>query len=330
MTFLLLTLAFAATTTAPSTQPTDGQRLVANVRRSVRVHDPSNVISCNGEYRVLSTGSGIRAYRSRDLAKWELDPPRGRLLDQLPAWTQKYTKGDRAWAPDVIRAKDGRYFVYYSASSWGKNASAIGLISSPTLDPTDAKYKWTDEGPVIVSSSDDDFNAIDPAVTYDAEGKMWLSFGSFWSGIRLIELDSRTGKRIAPNSPIHLLAHTKEIEAPFILHREGGYYLFVNWGLCCRGVRSTYNIRVGRADRITGPYLDKDGRNMRDGGGTLVLGSKDPFIGPGHASIFTVSGRDYMSCHFYDATQDGRGTLAIVPIKWTDDGWPEVGEAVKQ
>jgi arabinan endo-1,5-alpha-L-arabinosidase len=289
-----------------------------------RAHDPSTIVACNGEYWCFSTGSGVRTHRSRDLLNWQPGP---RALDPLADWTRNYPlRDDRLWAPDVIRAADGRYLLYYSASSFGKNTSAIGVAHNATLDPNDAAYRWVDHGVVIASTADDDFNAIDPAVTRDdADGKLWMSFGSFWSGIKLIELDPRTGLRVAPDSRVYALAHAKEIEAPFIHRRGDAYFLFVNFGLCCRGVKSTYEIRVGRAEKITGPYVDRDGKDLRAGGGTLVLGSRGAQIGPGHAGIVTdARGREWLSFHFYDATQNGRPVLGLRLLTWDKEGWPVV------
>jgi arabinan endo-1,5-alpha-L-arabinosidase len=218
-----------------------------------------------------------------------------------------------------------RYLLYYAVSTWGKNTSAIGLATTPTLDPSDPGYAWVDQGPVIQTTATNDYNAIDPAITLDADGKLWLAFGSFWTGIKLAELDPATGKRLDPNSPIHSLAHHDMIEASYIYWHDGHYYLFVNWGKCCRGVKSTYNIRVGRSLKITGPYLDKEGMDMLMDGGSLVLGSTGPFIGPGHAGIISVGGKDWFSCHFYDGTRKGRPTLALLPLRWDAAGWPEVG-----
>ena len=293
--------------------------------RNVRAHDPSTILRHGQEYWFFSTGTGVRTHRSRDLLNWETGP---RAIEVLPEWTKPYPlKEDRVWAPDVIRAPDGRYFLYYSASSWGKNTSAIGLAINPTLDPADPAYRWVDAGVVIATTAADDFNAIDPAVMLDRDGRMWMTFGSYWSGIKLIELDPRTGVRVAPDSEVYALADAKEIEAPFIHPRGRWYYLFVNHGLCCRGVRSTYETRVGRSARITGPYLDRDGKDLRHAGGTPVLASEPQhqFFGPGHASIVVdEKGLEWLSFHFYDGTNRGRGTLGIRRLTWTADGWPEV------
>jgi len=288
-------------------------------KRDARVHDPSTIVKCSSEYWFFATGPGVSSWRSKDLLQWERGP---RVFDPPPAWITNIVAGHRGyfWAPDVIY-HNGRYWVYYSVSRFGVNTSAIALASNPTLDPEGSKYRWTDHGIVIESRKGDNFNAIDPAVTKTADGKLWLSFGSFWSGIKLIQLDPATGKRLATNSPVHSLAHTEAIEAPFIYRQGDFHYLFVNWDRCCRGTSSTYNIRIGRSREITGPYLDKDGKDLAQGGGTLFLGSDGPFIGPGHAGIFEEDGRFWFSCHFYDGTQRGASTLAIRPLRWTN-GWP--------
>ena len=227
------------------------------------------------------------------------------------------------WAPDIIQL-NGRYLLYYSVSSFGKNTSAIALVTNSTLDPEDPKFGWADEGVVVQSRATNEFNAIDPAVFQDRDGSAWMSFGSFWSGIKLIQLDPQTGKRIAPESPLYSLAHHDSIEAPFIYRHEGRYYLFVNWGICCRGTNSTYEIRMGRADSVTGPYVDRDGKDLLAGGGTKLLGTEDVFIGPGHPGIWRENGKHWFSFHFYNGAQRGMSTYAIRPLSWDAQGWPEV------
>lgn len=290
--------------------------------RSTFVHDPSTIVKCKDEYWLFTTGRGVRSRRSKDLVEWQSGP---RVFPTQPAWTTDAVPGNRGyfWAPDLI-AHNGRFLLYYSVSTWGANTSAIGLASNATLDPADPDCNWTDEGIVIRSGKSDDFNAIDPAVTQDAEGNLWLAFGSFWSGIKLIQLDPSTGKRIAPESPVYSLAYQESVEAPFICRHEGLYYLFVNWGICCRGVKSTYEIRVGRSTEITGPYIDKDGLNMLDGGGSLFLQTKGQFIGPGHPGIFSEGGDFWFSCHYYDGNRHGSATLAVRPLHWSPDGWPYI------
>jgi arabinan endo-1,5-alpha-L-arabinosidase len=287
-------------------------------RRNARLHDPSTIVKCGKDYWCFATGPGVSSWRSKDLVQWERGP---RVFETPPTWITNVVAGHRGyfWAPDVLHHQD-RYWLYYSVSKFGTNTSAIAVVSNPTLNPADPQYRWADHGIVIESRTGDNFNAIDPAVTTTPDGKLWLSFGSFWSGIKLIELDPTTGKR-ASHASLHSLAHSGAIEAPFI-HRHGDfYYLFVNWDRCCRGTNSTYNIRVGRSREITGPYLDQNGKDLAQGGGTLFLGTDGAFIGPGHAGIFEDGGRFWFSCHFYDGAQRGASTLALQPLRWTD-GWP--------
>jgi arabinan endo-1,5-alpha-L-arabinosidase len=303
--------------TAPSN---DNALLERNGKRNARTHDPSTIVRCKDEYWLFATGVGVHSWRSKDLRHWERGP---NVFPTIPAWITEIVPDQRGhfWAPDVIHL-NGRYLLYYSVSKFGVNTSAIALATNPTLDAADPEYRWTDEGIVIRSRREDNFNAIDPAVIQTPDGRLWLSFGSFWSGIKLMELDPATGKRIAPDSPMHSLAYTRAIEAPFIYLKEEFYYLFVNWDVCCRGIESTYNIRVGRSANLTGPYLDREGKDLAKGGGTLLLATDGAFIGPGHAGIFKENGVYWFSCHFYDASQRGAPTLATRPLRWDEEGWP--------
>ena len=301
--------------------------LMQHGKRNAGVHDPSSLVKCDSEYWMFSTGNGVTSWRSVDLQTWQRGP---RVFPEIPAWVTDVVSDQRGhfWAPDVIK-KDGRYLLYYSVSSFGVNTSAIALASTPTLNPADETFHWTDHGIVVQSSQHDSFNAIDPAVIETESGELWMSFGSFWSGLKLIQLDPRTGKRISSNSPMHSIAFHDEIEAPSIYYHNGWYYLFVNWEKCCRGVESTYNVRVGRSRQITGPYLDKNGVDLRNSGGTLLLKTEGPFIGPGHANVFHDADRYWFSCHYYDGTERGRSMLAIQEMTWGSDGWPDLHKQIR-
>ena len=285
-----------------------------------RVHDPATIIQSKDTFWTFATGDGIKTLRSTNLTDWQFEKP---ALATNPTWATDIAAvhRDYFWAPDIIQS-NGHYLLYFSVSSWGKNTSAIGLATNVTLDPTDPKFKWSDAGIVVRSFATNDFNTIDPAITFDADGRLWMSFGSYWSGIKLIELDPKTGHRISPDSPQYSLAYNESIEAPFIQRRGANYFLFVNWGQCCRGTNSTYEIRVGRSDKITGPYFDREGKDMLQKGGTPFLHSKPPFYGPGHAGIINVAGQDWFSCHYYDGNNRGRSRLWVGKLGWDTNGWP--------
>ncbi|MEO5912937.1 MAG: arabinan endo-1,5-alpha-L-arabinosidase [Luteolibacter sp.] len=286
-----------------------------------RFHDPSTPIRQGDIWYCFSTGNGISTRTSTDLKTWK---DAGTVFKEFPVWHREVIPDHRGylWAPDVIHRSD-RYLLYYSVSGWGKNVSAIGIASSPTLDPKDPAYQWKDEGIVVRSGKDDPYNAIDPQLFADPNGSLWMVFGSFWTGIQLIELDPKTGLRHAEHRKVHQLAWNESIEAPALLKRGDYYYLFVNWGLCCRGLKSTYEIRIGRSKKITGPYLDATGNELATGGGTLFLKSEGDRVGPGHASFIQEKDETRMFFHYYDKQRGGFATIGDLPIHWADDGWPK-------
>ncbi len=306
---------FRATAQAPAAG-------VPNAAR--RVHDPC--IAREGDaYYVFSTGPGIPVRRSRDLVHWE---PLGRVFpDALPGWAREAIPGSRGpWAPDIAFF-DGRYHLYYSVSTFGSNRSLIGLVTGKTLDPARPDYGWKDEGKVFESKPGDDYNAIDSNLLRLPSGRVVLLFGSFWSGIKLVDVDPHTARPRA-GATVRSLARRPSpdaIEAPFLIRRGGYYYLFASFDLCCRGVNSTYNIRVGRARAVEGPYLDRDGTPLLSGGGTGVLATEGRMIGPGHCAVLQEPGRDLLVYHYYDGDAMGVPTLQVRPLTWDAEGWPHPG-----
>lgn len=320
-----LVLSAALALAAPAAAQSLNARLAGDL---VPTHDP--VIAREGDtYYVFGTGLDSRS--STDLVHWQAGP---KLIEHLPDWATKLIPGAQgAWAPDISRV-DGRWRLYYSVSTFGSNRSAIGLATSPTLDPKAPGYGWRDEGLVLQSTPASDYNAIDPNFVIDAEGRHWLTFGSFWSGIKLVRLNPATGKPLDPAAaPIGIARRPAPagapapIEAPFILRHGGWYWLFASYDYCCKGTNSTYYTVVSRAKAITGPYLGKDGSAMLHGGGTIFLRAdlteKQRFRGPGHPGfLHDKDGADYVVYHAYDRENKGAPTLRIAPIRWGADGWP--------
>ncbi|MEJ2545364.1 MAG: arabinan endo-1,5-alpha-L-arabinosidase, partial [Calditrichaceae bacterium] len=228
------------------------------------------MIKADDYYYIFSTGDRIAMRRSPDMVNWQYI---GEVFDEIPEWGKEEVPGvSNIWAPDIFY-KDSTYYLYYSLSTFGKNTSRIGLVTNTTLNPYDKDYQWIDQGKVVESNEDnnDNYNAIDPNIFEDNDSTIWLSFGSFWSGIKLIQIDPKTMKPFISGglTAIAKRPYPDAIEAPFIIKREGFYYLFVSFDFCCQGVNSTYNIRVGRAEKITGPYYAENGTSMLSGGGTL-------------------------------------------------------------
>jgi arabinan endo-1,5-alpha-L-arabinosidase len=286
-------------------------------------------------YYLFSTGPGITFYSSKDMKSWTL---RGRVFPGEPAWAREVASGfnGHLWAPDVVHHGD-RFYLYFSVSAFGRNTSAIGVTTNRTLDPDSPGYRWEDQGIVVRSIPNRDlWNAIDPNVTADEHGVPWLAFGSFWSGIRLVKLAPNWTALAEPQEWYSIArryrsifeddrkAGPAEIEAPFIFKKGDYYYLFVSWGLCCRGKDSTYRIVIGRSADLKGPYLDREGKNLAEGGGSLLLGGNQAWPGLGHNSANTFDGKDYIVFHAYEAADNGLQKLKIAEIKWDKENWPVI------
>jgi len=301
-------------------------------------HDPS-IAHEGSTYYVFATTMTPREGQlpircSHDLHAWKMC---GYVFKAIPEWIQRVSPGTRElWAPDISYF-DGEYHLYYAYSLFGVNTSGIALATSKTLDPSSPKYHWQDRGLVLKSTRADDFNAIDPSIVLDKEGQAWLSFGSFWSGIKMRRIDAAIGKPSADDPKLYSLAARVEppnappakpglpadweaIEAPFIVRHGRYFYLFVSWDLCCRGTKSTYRVMVGRATGITGPYRDATGKPMLKDGGAQLLAGNSRWRGPGGESILQQPGGDFIVFHAYDAIT-GKPALQISTLTWTG-GWP--------
>lgn len=319
---------------------------VGTILTNPSVHDP--VMARQGDtYYLFCTGFGISVFSSKDLKSWKVEKP---VFDRPPAWAVEAvpTYTGHTWAPDIAY-HDGKYYLYYSVSAFGKNTSAIGVATNTTLDPSDPAFKWVDHGRVIQSyPGQTNWNAIDPNIITDDDGTPYMTFGSFWDGLKIVRLnpdrlsiaeDPATLKTIAsrkpdpsaPNPPAPegnpVDAGGNAIEAPFIFRRGEYYYLFTSIDYCCRGEKSTYKMTVGRAKNVLGPYVDKQGRDLARGGGTLLLEGDSDWYGLGHNSVYTFDGTDYIVFHAYDANDRGRPKLRIEKLAWDAEGWPRVVEA---
>lgn len=298
---------------------------------AVPAADPALIFS-DGSYYVFSTGVGAPIYRSDDLIRWK---PAGHVFDKgFPAWLAGELPESSAsvWAPDAVKVGD-EYRVYWSTSTLGSQNSVIGLAVNRTLDPDSPDYRWEDRGMVIRTTKGDDWNAIDPQCFIDRQGKAWLLMGSYWSGIRMYRLD-KDGSLSKADKVVYPLARRTgkdvSLEGGYIIRRKGFYYLFVSFGKTASwGMHNTYDVRVGRAVEVAGPYVDMDGTPLMKGGGTLVLKGHGNICGPGHCSVLQDNGRTWLAHHYFDPERGMSRLLQIRPMFWSRSGWPVAGEPVK-
>lgn len=306
-------------------------------RTDVEIHDPV-MIKQDSTYYLFGTGWGVSVYSSGDMKHWSRQKP---VFEEAPMWTSEIVPDFQnvEWAPDIAKHND-TYYLYYSVSEFGQNNSAIGLATNKTLDPEDPNYKWTDHGPVIQSVPGRDlWNAIDPNLVFDENGVPWLTFGSYWLGLKIVRLQDNLTEIAKNPQTWHTIAKrhrdwkmeprdagssmSSDIEAPFIFKKNEYYYLFASWDQCCSGKESTYKIVVGRSKSITGPYLDKANQKMIHGGGSLVAKGNNEWAAVGHQAAYTFGGTDYLVFHGYDNSDDGESKLIIREITW-QNGWPTI------
>ena len=277
------------------------------------IHDPSTITVSDGKYYTFGTRGG------------------GLISEDGWTWNGGGERPGGCAAPDVLKIGD-RYLVVYGATGGGLGGGHNGEILTmwnKTLDPKSPDFKFTEAVVVAESDGHEDNDAIDPGLLLDpTDGRLWLSYGTYFGFIRLIELDPKTGLRVKGNKAINIAI---DCEATDLMYQDGWYYLLGTHGTCCDGTNSTYNIVVGRSKKVTGPYLDNMGRDMLKGGGKMVLAAGNRLIGPGHFGRFVEGdGVQKMSCHYEaDLDQSGRSVLGIRPFLWKN-GWPVAGDNFKE
>lgn len=276
------------------------------------IHDPSTLAECDGKYYTFGTGGG------------------GIISDDGWSWHSGADRPGGGAAPDMIKIGD-RYLCIYGATGGGLGGGHSGRILTmwnKTLDPKSPDFKWSTAVEVCASDGMEDQDAIDPGVLLDpTTGRLWVSYGTYFGTIRLIELDPKTGFRVKGNKEKDIAI---DCEATDLIYRNGWYYLLGTHGTCCDGVNSTYNIVVGRSRSVEGPYLDNVGRDMYHGGGKMVVAAGDRKTGAGHFGRTIIDeGVEVASFHWEaDFDMGGRSTLAIRPLLWKND-WPVAGDQFK-
>lgn len=320
----LITLAVISLSVIAFAQPANppqggqqGQRRQAapTVTTNPNAHDP--VLAKEGDwYYLFTTGGGV--IKSKDLITWENDGS---------------TNVGGYWAPDIIY-HDGLWHLTYAVSAFAKNTSVIKHAYNKTLDRNSPDFKWVETGVIVESIPYRDmWNAIDPNVIIDENGDPWMDFGSFWNGMKLVKLTKDLSAVAEPQEWRTVCARERAfflddndpgdaaVEAPFIFKKGDWYYLLVSYDYCCRGINSDYKIVVGRSKDVKGPYLDKEGKSLTRGGGTVIASSSDDYVAIGHCGAYTIDGEDILVAHAYTIADNGASKLFVGNLVWDNDGW---------
>ena len=274
----------------------------------------------------------IQVRKSKDLIYWEFA---GWAFPEIPAeaknWVLDNSGGRGAtniWAPYILQF-NGKYRLYYCVSAFAKQTSYIGLAESGSPEGP-----WTLKGCVVKTKTGDKMNAIDPSIVVNPEtGEHWMHYGSYFGGLYCVKLNPETGLTMHEGDQGHLIARRfngkkNNIEAPEVIYNPElkKYFLFVSYD----PLMTTYNIRVGRSDKPEGPFLDFNGKDMREEEDNLPIltypyqfkGHKG-WAGTGHNSIFQdKSGAYYLASQARLSPDNHLMDLHVRRVFWTKDGWP--------
>ena len=309
-------------------QPLQSNKIIENngLKGNLNIHDPV-MIKQGNTYYIFSTGMGIKT--SADRINWF---NKGSIFGtdsiKFDWWKNDIPEKTGLWAPDV-HYSNGKYHIYYSVSAWMNFNSSIGYITNTTLNKKDSGYKWVDEGQVIsFRNGGEGVNCIDPNIFWDTDGKEWLLYGSYKAGLRIVELNSKTGKTFTDKPEVITLT-TSLGEGVFLIKDKDYYYIFASRGRCCAGNNSTYQIVMGRSKIIKGPYLNKEGESWVDNKCSLFLAGDTTEPGRGHNAFFTEHDTTFNVYHAYTRSQNGASLLNIKPVYIDKDGWPTMEPAGK-
>ena len=295
-------------------------------------HDPSMVRFEDG-YALMTTNNQLSLWTSEDMVSWK---SHGKTMTAFPQWIYSYAPTmEDVWAPDIYKFDD-KFRVYYCGSVFGKRTSAIGYTESFSMVPGTSGYGWTDRGHVFHTVASDKYNAIDADVIRTSSGEYWMAFGSFGLGIQLIKRDGTSGYQASDDKTVYNIARRTStasggaVEGPSLIEHDGKFFLFTAWDKCCmQGAdieQTTYKTAMGRADKVTGPYYDKAGKDLAQGGGTILMERYGRYVGPGGGEPFQDINRVRFVHHYYDNDGDKYNHIHIRDVVFTDDNWAEMGQ----
>lgn len=296
-------------------------------------HDPS-IVRFEDGYALMTTNNHLQLWTSENAYDWV---DHDKTLKSVPSWLTQYAPGmEDVWAPDIYYA-NGEYRVYYCGSEFGKRNSAIGYTATKSIMPGTAGYGWQDHGHVFHTKDGiDKYNAIDADLVRTVNGELWMAFGSFGLGIQLIKIDEKTGLQASDDNTVYNIARRTSKasggaeEGPSLIEHNGQYFLFTAWDYCCHQgpeiEQTTYKTAYGRADDVKGPYVDRAGYSMLNGGGTILMERYGRYVGPGGGEAFQDLNRVRFVHHYYDNAGDKYNHIHIRDIVFTDDNWAEMGQ----
>lgn len=281
-------------------------------------HPDPTVVRVGADYwAMVTTGDWAPHYtilQSSDLVHWKAV---GAVFQTKPAWT----KGD-FWAPELVEDR-GSFFLYYTARR-DDGAGKKGTLCVAVATAAQPAGPYTDHGPLVCQ----EIGSLDAFSLRDETGQrylIWKEDGNdrnqptpIWAqaltddGLRVVGKRKELIRNDAP-------WERGVVEGPYVLRREGWYYLFYSGNSCC-GRACAYALGVARARKLLGPW-EKNPANP-------IVAANAAWQCPGHGDIVTTqSGDEFLLYHSYRRASDtfSVGREAVLDrITWNDKGWPLV------
>lgn len=298
--------------------------------------DPAVILAPDGFYYAYATQTlrdgewiNIQVARSMDLVHWQF---LGDALPEKPNWA---SETQDFWAPSVIF--DGStYVMYYSATPDVCHEPERGHCLAVATSTSPAG-PFVDMGlPLLLGMG---FEYIDPMAFDDpVSGKRLLYWGSGFQPIKVQELAEDRLSFLPGTEPVDLVwpnpvkgAFPRLVEAAWVIHHDGYYYLFYSGDNCC-GPDAHYGVMVARSRDPMGPFETLE--EARGVPHSLMLFKSERWLAPGHNCIVTDrAGDEWIIYHAIDVNRprqrqedeiNSRRILLIDKIEWRD-GWPHVG-----
>lgn len=224
-------------------------------------------------------GEEVAVFETKDFKNFirkHIEWPTKKLCTSPTSWDAM------VWAPSVVKAKNGKYYMYVSVGS-----EVWAGVSEHPLGPW--KNAKEDSSPLINSQFFAGYHMIDAECFIDDDGQAYLYWGSGLNWVNgkcfvvklktdMISFD-RTPQDV---TPLHYF------EAPYMLKRNGTYYLMYSEG---KAIDPTYKIQYSTGKAPFGPWTE--GVNSP----ILSTSSDSTTYGPGHHTIFSEGGQYYILYH---------------------------------
>ncbi|MGS2764719.1 family 43 glycosylhydrolase [Sinomicrobium sp. M5D2P9] len=282
--------------------------LVSNPLSEISCADPS-IVKHDGKYYIYATvdpwgGDELVVLESPDFKSWERKHIQWPNPEDCVSPT---SRNDKVWAPGVIKGKDGKFYMYVTVH----NEVWAGVADHPLGPWKNAKPDGT---PFIRGNMFPEYHMIDAEPFIDEDGQAYLYWGSGlnWENGHCFVVKLGEDMVSYNEDEIKDVTPPNYFEAPFMLRKNGKYYLMYSNGKC---TNSTYEVRYSVSDTPYGPWTEGPESPI------LTTSRDSTTLGPGHHTVFSENGQDYILYHrIRDNSESLLRELAIDSLNFDTEG----------